>query len=62
MSIRHSSNALEAAIDYVLMIGCSRDEITILGVDRVGWRGATFTAVPVPSEPEPPVWPREQDS
>ena len=52
MATRHSSNALEAAIDYARSFGSS-DEIIILGVDTVTWRGATFSAVPVPAEPLP---------
>lgn len=57
MSTRLSSSALEAAIDYARMFGSSK-EITILGVDTVAWRGAKFTAVPVATEPLPPVGPR----
>jgi len=57
VSTRLSSSALEAAIDYARMFG-SPNEISILGVDTVGWRGAKFTAVPVPDERPPPVWPR----
>lgn len=52
--MRHSSSALEAVIDYARMFGSS-NEITILGVDTVTWRGARFTAVPVPDEPLAPV-------
>jgi hypothetical protein len=43
---------LEAAIDYERMFGSS-NEIAILGVDTVMWRGATFTAVPVAPDPMP---------
>ena len=53
MSTRLSSSALEAAIDYVRMFG-SPSEIATLGVDTVMWRGATFRAVPVASEPATP--------
>jgi hypothetical protein len=49
VSTRLSTSPLEAAIDYARMFGSS-NEITILGVDTVTWRGATFTAVPVPAE------------
>lgn len=51
VSTRLSSSPLEAAVDYARMFGSS-NEITILGVDTVSWRGARFTAVPVPEEPE----------
>ena len=52
VSTRLSSSPLEAATDYVRMFGSS-NEIRVLGVDTVSWRGASFTAVPVPDEPEP---------
>jgi hypothetical protein len=48
VSTQHSSSALQAAIDYVRSFGSSNDEITILGVDTVSWRGARFRAVPAP--------------
>jgi len=54
--MRLSSSALEAVIDYVRSFGSS-NEITILGVDTVTWRGATFSAVPVPAEPRTGVEP-----
>lgn len=53
VSMQHSSSALQAAVDYVRTFGCSNDEITILGVDTVAWRGARFSAVLVPAEPTP---------
>jgi len=56
VSMRLSSSALEAVIDYVRSFGSS-NEITILGVDTVTWRGATFSAVPVPAEPRTGVEP-----
>ena len=51
VSTQQSSSALQAALDYVRMFGTGDSEITILGVDKVAWRGAQFTAVPVPVEP-----------
>jgi hypothetical protein len=57
VSTRLSSSPLEAAIDYARMFGSS-NEITILGTDTVSWRGARFTAVPVPEEPASPSRPR----
>ena len=42
---------MEAARDYARTFG-TPNEIAILGVDTVMWRGAKFTAVPV-SEPVP---------
>lgn len=50
VSIQTSVSALQAVVDYVRMFGCSDAEITRLGVDSVAWRGARFTAVPVPAE------------
>jgi len=49
VATRLSSSALEAAIDYARMFG-SANEITVLGIDTVSWRGARFTAVPVQDE------------
>jgi hypothetical protein len=53
VSVQRSSSPLQAALDYVRMFGSGDSEITILGVDRVAWRGAQFSAVPVPPEPRP---------
>jgi len=53
VSIQYSVSALQAAVDYVRMFGCSDDEIIRLGADSVSWRGARFSAVLVPAEPKP---------
>jgi hypothetical protein len=53
VSIQYSVSALQAVVDYVRSFGCSDSEITRLGVDTVAWRGARFSAVPVPTEPPP---------
>jgi hypothetical protein len=53
VSTQLSSSPLQAAVDYVRSFGSSNDEITILGNDTVAWRGARFSAVPVPAEPPP---------
>jgi hypothetical protein len=53
VSTQHSSSALQAAIDYVRSFGSSNDEITILGVDTVSWRGARFSAVHIPAAARP---------
>jgi hypothetical protein len=50
VSVQLSSSALQAAIDYVRSFGSGNDEITILGIDTVAWRGARFSAVPVPAD------------
>jgi hypothetical protein len=47
-----SSSPLQAAIDYVRTFGTG-NEITVLGIDTVAWRGARFTGVPVPAESAP---------
>ena len=49
VSTRYSSSALQAAIDHLRAFGSSADEITVLGPDTVAWRGARFSAVPVPA-------------
>lgn len=51
VSIQTSVSPLQAVVDYVRMFGCRDDEITRLGVDSVAWRGARFSAVPIPAEP-----------
>lgn len=51
VSTQHSSSPLQAAIDYVRSFGSRNDEITVLGVDTVAWRGARFRAVPAPVDP-----------
>ena len=53
VSIQTSSSPLQAAVDYARSFGCARDEIVTIGVDTVAWRGARFSAVPVPADPEP---------
>jgi hypothetical protein len=52
VSTQTSSSELQAAVDYVRSFGCSNDEIVILGVDTVAWRGARFSAVKVPAVPD----------
>lgn len=51
VSIQRSVSALQAVLDYVRMFGSVENEIQIVGVDSVAWRGARFSAVPVPAEP-----------
>jgi hypothetical protein len=53
VSTQLSSSPLQAAVDYVRAFGSSNDEITVIGVDTVAWRGARFSAVPIPEEPRP---------
>jgi len=53
VSTQRSSSPLQAALDYARSFGASESEITILGVDRVAWRGAQFFAVLVPEDTAP---------
>ena len=49
--VQRSVSALQAVLDYVRMFGSVESEIQIVGVDSVAWRGARFSAVPVPADP-----------
>lgn len=53
VSVQTSVSALQAVVDYVRMFGCNDSEIRRLSVDSVSWRGARFTAVPVPVDLPP---------
>jgi hypothetical protein len=53
VSTQYSVSALQAVADYVRSYGVKDDEIRRLGVDSVSWRGARFSAVLVPAEPNP---------
>jgi hypothetical protein len=48
----YSSSPLQAAVDYVRSFGSGNNEITVLGVNSVSWRGARFSAVLAPSDPQ----------
>jgi hypothetical protein len=50
VSVRYSVSPLQAVVDYVSTFGSKRDEIVIIGVDTVAWRGARFSAVLAPPE------------
>jgi hypothetical protein len=50
VSIQRSVSPLQAVVNYVRMFGSAESEIRIVGVDSVSWRGARFSAVPVPGE------------
>jgi hypothetical protein len=52
VSTQHSISALQAVVDYVRSYGVRDDEILRVGVDSVSWRGARFSAVHVPAEPQ----------
>ena len=53
VSTQYSVSTSQALVDYVRSLGVKDDEIRRLGVDRVSWRGAQFSAVLVPTEPTP---------
>jgi hypothetical protein len=53
VSTQYSVSALQAVADYVRSYGVKDDVIRRLGVDSVSWRGARFSAVLVPAEPDP---------
>ena len=54
VSTQYSVSPSQAVLDYVRSYGVKDDEIRRLGVDRVSWRGAQFTAVLVPAKPSAP--------
>jgi hypothetical protein len=43
---RDAVSAREAALDYLLARGCSRQEIAYYGSDGAVWRGAVYRASP----------------
>ena len=45
VSTQMSVSPMQAAVDYVRSFGTKDDEIRRVGVDKVSWRGATFSAV-----------------
>lgn len=51
VAIQYSISPLQAAVDHVKAFGSTDAEIMRVGADCVSWRGARFTAVPIP-EPE----------
>ena len=51
VSVQRSVSPLQAVVDYVRAFGTPDAAIIRLGVDRVAWRGAQFSAVPAP-EPD----------
>lgn len=39
-----------AVLDYLHSMGCEDEDIVRVGNDSASWRGALYTAVPVPDE------------
>ena len=50
VKIQSSVSAQQAVVDYVRSFGSPENEIRIVGVDSVLWRGARFTAVAIPCD------------
>jgi hypothetical protein len=50
VGVRKAWNGAEAVVDYLTTMGCRSTEIVTMGPNAVVWRGATFTAKPVPVE------------
>ena len=51
VTVRKAWSGAEAVIEYLTTLGIKVNEVSIVGPDAVTWRGATFRAVPVPTEP-----------
>lgn len=41
-----------AVLDYLRSLGCEDDEVVRVGNDSASWRGALYTAVPIPETEE----------
>jgi hypothetical protein len=52
VAVRRAWSGAEAVIEYLTTMGIKNNELSILGPNSVTWRGATFTAVPVPAVAE----------
>ena len=50
--VRKAWSGAEAVIEYLTTMGIKNNELAILGPNSVTWRGATFTAVPLPAASE----------
>jgi hypothetical protein len=51
VTVRKAWSGAEAVVDYLTMLGCKGSELRTVGPNAVTWRGATFTAVPLPADP-----------
>ena len=55
VTLRDASTPQHAVIDYLRSLGCRDAEIVRLAPGGVSWRGAVYTAVPLPhSEADDP--------
>ena len=50
---REAVSAREALIEYLLGLGCRRDELVSMGGNAVSWRGAVFRAEPAAEQVVP---------
>ena len=53
VATKRAISGREAALEYVLCMGCVRDEIISYGVDGVAWRGAVYRGVAVVEDDDP---------
>jgi hypothetical protein len=51
VAVRKAWYGAEAVVDYLMTHGCKGNELATVGPNAVTWRGATYTAVPMPAEP-----------
>jgi hypothetical protein len=51
VTVKKAWSGAEAVIEYLTTLGIKGSELSIVGPDAVTWRGATFRAVPEPTEP-----------
>jgi hypothetical protein len=50
ISLKRSSTAAEAVIDYLRSMGCRDDEMSRVGADAITWNGAVYRAIPAASD------------
>lgn len=48
VGVRKAWSGAEAVIEYLTTMGVKNNELAILGPNSVTWRGATYSAVPIP--------------
>ncbi len=51
VTVKKAWSGAEAVIDYLTTMGIKSSELAMVGPDAVTWRGATYKAVQVPTEP-----------
>ena len=48
VTVRSAGTAQQALLDYLRALGCRDSEIVRLGDSTIAWRGARYSAAPVP--------------